>query len=503
MAEKYPGMLGPPPRAKPPLKYARSATSSLPGLEKAAPRASQSKRSNSRLSGQSHTPLSGRSQVSINSPLDKPLPETPSPSKLRDFLAEDIIDSYERMTPPYKKPDTSSVWSNSSEAFVSPVYQVLGPDSDADLQQPLYNYDPNGPYAASDSRIVKAPRTPKTLSNLNKSRFEFRESFHSQRSEYSFTPSVAPSETHSAYYKTESKGASAVSPICPLTPFQAQTLPPASSYSSLYYPPSPHITNVVDHGLVPSPLYSSTSKLSQISASMQSQLGTEVSSRLSNEFSVASSRKASIHSVAARDSLDRFQGKTFSSPPIQNNPERHRPPPVEIVPKTAPELAREYRRASVSSPRAPRTPRSPWRKSGASIQSGITSMYDTLTGLAPSKSKHKSSKSVPSTTQAPRKAMSTPIPLERRMPAISMTPYQHFSTKAWELEEEKAKSGKQLQKAKEKKGFFEKVVSPGGEKKISSKKEKESARKREELKGKIRVIGLADQMPDGTVNHWL
>ena len=84
-----------------------------------------------------------------------------------------------------------------------------------------------------------------------------------------------------------------------------------------------------------------------------------------------------------------------------------------------------------------------------------------------------------------------------------MTPYQHFGTKAWELEEEKAKSGKQLQKAKEKKGFFEKVVSPGGEKKMSSKKEKESARKREELKGKIRVIGLADQMPDGTVNHWL
>ena len=508
MAEKYPSKLGPPPRAKPPLRYARSATSSLPGLERAAPRASQSEHSQSRISSLTHTPLSGRSQTSIDSPLDKPLPDTPSPSKLRQFLEEDIIDSYKHRTPPYdakhpnsyKPAPSSSIWSNSSEAFVSPLTQFFSTDSSADLKPPTYIYEQN-PYAASDSRLVKPPSTlapPNPRSNPDRSRFDFHDSSNSSlrsaASPFSFTPSIAPSETHSAHYKIEPQGASTVSPISPLTPLQTHALPPATSYPSPYYPVSPRITDVVDPGLVPSPLYSSTSKLSQISTSKHSQQGTGISPRLSSEFSIASSRKVSIHSAAARDSLERFQGKTFSSPPIQNNPERHRPPPVETVQKTAPELAREYRRVSLSSPR---TPRSPWRKSGASIQNGITSMYDTLTGLAPSMSKHKPSKSVPSTSAA-RKAVGTPIPLERKTPAIPMTPYQHLGAKAWELEEK----GKGKQKLKEKKGFFDKVVGSGGEKKMTS-KEKESARKREELKAKIRVIGLADQMPDGRVNNWL
>ena len=512
MAANHPNMLGPPLRAKPPLRYARSATSSLPGLEQAAPRVSYSERSQSRISGHSHTPLSGRSQVSIESPLDKPLPDTPSPSKLHDFLEEDIVESYKHRTPPYdaKHPGTyqlapsSSIWSNSSEAFVSPLTQFFGTKSDHDLKPPTYIYEQN-PYAASDSRLVKPPSTlapPKSRSNLDKSRFDFQDSskssLRSDTSPYSFTPSVAPSEAHSAHYKMEPKGASTVSPISPLTPLQTHIPPPASSYSSPYYPVSPRITNVVDdNGLVPSPLYSSTSKLSQISTSKNSQLGTEISPRLSSEFSIASSEKASFYSNAARDSLERFQGKNFSSPPIQNNPERHRPPHIETVQKTAPELAREYRRASLSSPRTPRTPRSPWRKSGASIQNGITSMYDTLTGLAPSISRHKPSKSVPFAATI-QEGIGTPIPLDRRTPAIPKTAYQHLGAKVWELEEK----GKGKQKVKDKRGFFDKVVSGGGEKKMSS-KDKESAKKRDELKGKIRVIGLADRSSNGEVSNWI
>ena len=511
MTEDFLGMLGPPPRAKPPLRYARSATSSLPGLEQTAPRVSFSERSQSRTSGHSHTPLSGRSQISIDSLLDKPLPDTPSPSKLHEFLEGDIIDSYKHRTPPYdaKHPNTyklapsSSIWSNSSEAFVSPLTQFFGTNSDHDLKPPTYIYEQN-PYAASDSRLVKPPSAlapPKSRSNLDRSRFDFHDSsqssLRSAASPYSFTPSVTPSEAHSVHYRMEPKGASTLSPISSLTPLQTHIPPPASSYSSPYYPVSPRITNVADdNGLVPSPLYSSTSRLSQTSTSKHSQLGTEISTRLSSDFSIAPSEKASIYSAAARDSLERFQGKTFSSPPIQNNPERHRPPHIETVQKTAPELAREYRRASLSSPRTPRTPRSPWRKSGASIQNGITSMYDTLTGLAPSKSKHKTSKSVPFTATI-REDVGTPIPLDRRTPAIPKTAYQHLGAKAWELEDKS--SGKH--KVKDKKGFFDKVVG-SGEKKISS-KDKESAKKREELKGKIRVIGLANQSPDGQVNSWI
>ena len=510
MAEKHPGMLGPPPRAKPPLRYARSATSSLPGLEQAVPRVSFSERSQSRVSGHSHTSLSGRSQVSIDSPRDKPLPDTPSPSKLGEFLTEDIIESYKHRTPPYdaKHPNTykpapsSSIWSNSSEAFVSPLTQFFGASSDHDLKPPTYIYEQN-PYAASDSRLVKPPSTlapPKSCSNLDRPHFDSHNSSHSSlrsaASPYSFTPSIAPSETHSVHYKMEPKGASTLSPISPLTPLQTHIPPPATSYSSPYYPVSPRITNVIDdNGLIPSPLYSSTSALSQISTSKYSQPGKEISPHLSREFSIVS-EQASISSMAARDSLDRFQGKTFSSPPIQNNPERHRPPHVETVQKTAPELAREYRRASLSSPRTPRTPRSPWRKSGASIQNGITSVYDTLTGLAPSKSRHKTSKSVPYAA-AIREDIGTPIPLDRRTPAIPKTAYQHLGTKAWELEGK----NKGKHKVKDRKGFFDKVVS-GGEKKMSS-KEKESAKKREEMKGKIRVLGLANQSGDGEISNWI
>ncbi|KAI9873830.1 MAG: hypothetical protein M1830_010550 [Pleopsidium flavum] len=149
----------------------------------------------------------------------------------------------------------------------------------------------------------------------------------------------------------------------------------------------------------------------------------------------------------------------------------------------------------------------------ASIQQGITNMYDKISTWSP----------IPTTN----KKRAT-IPREARSPAIPITPYQQLGRKAWEPAPKSPKSPKHKSpKAKNPYAILgtsrravkepdtpyphtavpEQQDGKGSALQDRTNKPKfrrtASEKRRDDLKKKIVVVGAADQYPDGRVNHWM
>ena len=273
-------------------------------------------------------------------------------------------------------------------------------------------------------------------------------------------------------------------------------------YEPEYFPEPPisaRITDVVDQSLVPSPLRFSKS---------------DDSDRASSQYS-GNAKNGETERPVWRRSIRTSREKSF---------------PVSKISAEEKKIKRALSAASAKYPHMNLQP-PPWRErlnsvasqQRASMHQGPSNVYETLRRLSSGsgKSKHIS-------TAHPKKRVH--IPRELRSPAIPVTAYQTYGTKAWEKSPKSLKSPKpKLPKQKSpeaqpsesgsgtsdtarKKGFpllpktlvqpiWQSVGGKGREK--HSSKGKASEKRREELKKKIVVIGLADQYPDGRVSQWM
>ncbi|MCJ1374752.1 hypothetical protein MMC20_005984 [Loxospora ochrophaea] len=239
------------------------------------------------------------------------------------------------------------------------------------------------------------------------------------------------------------------------------------------HPPTPlsaRITDVVDHSLMPSPL-----RISQISRS----------ERPSSHFSSSSSNADSIHD-GIRGSFRAYARKVLNVPKASaEDTEKKRIMSVASAkyPHMNLDLTKRSRLSSVAS------------QGSASIQQGLSNMYDTLTSLSVGSSKAKPTIDIASTKRKD-------IVRERRSPAIPVTPYQHLGRKAWETPKSpKQKSPKKifpfLPRSRSNATRFGR---PTGQDPL---RRTNSERRREELKKKIVVIGATDPYSVGRVSHWL
>ncbi|KAL8951960.1 MAG: hypothetical protein Q9222_002083 [Ikaeria aurantiellina] len=280
-------------------------------------------------------------------------------------------------------------------------------------------------------------------------------------------------------------------------------------------PMSPRITDVVDHSLVPAPLQFASF---------------EESERPSSRFSSSSSEIESHHD-GVRNSLKGVAWKAFHF--------RKSSKGTDDTDWAA--FTRFQEKASLT-PRRQSRIGSFVSQRRASLQNGLADMYDTLTSLTgPSKN----SKPAPIATKGPGKPRKPRI----RSPAIPLTPYQEIGAKAFETASKSSKKTTRSNKTRsdaashvslssqDKKGQGIRFSMPTygtprpEEKEAKSRsvvnklasalqsgtvqvesavglntmrvKRTKSEKKRQELKGKIKVIGLGRQDGDGTSGHWL
>ncbi|KAL8714856.1 MAG: hypothetical protein Q9220_001369 [cf. Caloplaca sp. 1 TL-2023] len=313
-------------------------------------------------------------------------------------------------------------------------------------------------------------------------------------------------EEHAGDYTSVLHTRSSALPIAILEPYHIN-LEGSSS------PMSPRITDVVDHSLVPAPLQFASF---------------EESERPSSRFSSSSSEMESHHD-GIRYSLKGVAWKAFHF--------RKSSKGTDDTDWAA--FTRFQEKASLT-PRRQSRIGSYVSQRRASLQNGLADMYDTLASLTgPSKN----SKPPPIATKAPAKPHKPRI----RSPAIPLTPYQEIGVKAFETASKSSKRTTKSNKTRsdaashvslssqdkkdqrirfstptysmprpeEKEARSRSVVNKlasalqSGTVQVESAvglntmrvKRTKSEKRRQELKGKIKVIGLGKQ--DDTSSQWL
>lgn len=177
---------------------------------------------------------------------------------------------------------------------------------------------------------------------------------------------------------------------------------PVSDYDYSPSPMSPRIIDVIDDSLIPLPLKYNRP---------------EETSRPSSHFSSSSSELKSVHD-SVRGALRSYARKAFH------------------LQKSFDNRNKKLSRKSTSSLEIPNIISSTSRRGSrigsivnqrrASIQHGLSNMYDTLTNLSITSSKAKPALNITATKNAR-------VPRALRSPAIPITPYQKLGRKAWEV----------------------------------------------------------------------
>ncbi|KAL8999669.1 MAG: hypothetical protein Q9169_001486 [Polycauliona sp. 2 TL-2023] len=271
-------------------------------------------------------------------------------------------------------------------------------------------------------------------------------------------------------------------------------------------PMAPRITDVADQSLIPAPLRYTLY---------------EESERPSSRFS-SSSSEAGSHRDGIRNSLRGIARKAF-----------HHRAQSKTTDETDWAAFDRYQERRGSTPRRQSRIGSLVGQRRASIQQSISGMYDTLASLT---TPSKGTRPAPVVTSGPSKAHKPRI----RSPAIPLTPYQMQGAKVWETSSKSSKKTSKPEMARSPGGSHVSLSSPNKTSQIrfstpeygaSAKGEKEkepktrsmvnriasafqsgtvqmesavglntdrvkrtkSEKKRQELKGKIKVIGLGDQ----------
>lgn len=489
--------MGPPtPMRRPPLQHEESASSSLNGLEKVISHGS--------------IPFDIFEDL-IEKYLDKPLPPTPrKPSSVYSRHIEEIVDSYHDSRPRdeieptelYLKPTTYES-STSKTSNTRPARAQLNHQAHADSDTIV-------------DRWHTRQRTDRTTEVRSGSASNLRRSRSSRADNpVERSPLIMPrrstrkAEALATEYRDALRGRSPAPPVIEAIPY----------YSENDYFPSPisaTITDVVDHSLMPQPLRVSSFD----------------SERPSSHFSMTSSDSDTNrfhHGV--RDSLKAYARKAFHLPKASAE-EKER----ERIMSNA---EAKYPLMSPSSSRRPSRLGSIASQRRASIQQGLSHMYDTITSLSIGPSKLKGS------TDAKKRAQ---ISKELRSPAIPTTAYQQLGTKAWETPKSpKVKSPSKkhfsFHSSSQKSAASSRQGSPtrsqgskarpprspmsprsprvvtskiaaavhGGTAQVGSllgidtpaRQEAKTEQRREQLKKTIVVIGTADQCPDGRVDRWV
>ncbi|KAL8734225.1 MAG: hypothetical protein Q9166_001711 [cf. Caloplaca sp. 2 TL-2023] len=282
-----------------------------------------------------------------------------------------------------------------------------------------------------------------------------------------------------------------------------------------FSPMSPRITDVVDQSLIPAPLRVTSF---------------EESERPPSRFSSSSSEVESQHD-GIRNSLRGMARKAFH---------------LRTEPKTTDETDwaafDRFQERRGSTPRRQSRIGSLVSQRRASIQQSIAGMYDTLTSLtAPSS---KGARPPPVVTNGPPKPHKPRI----RSPAVPLSPYQMQGPKVWETSSKSSKKTFKSEKARSEGASHASLMSqdkkshirfstpvygtPSTQEKAPKTrsmvtklasafqsgtvqvesavglntnrvKRTKSEKKRQELKGKIKVIGLGEPSTDGTSSQWL
>ena len=461
-------------RERPPLRFAQSSSSSLRGLEQVIPKKS---------------PLSEIFKQPVESPLDKPLPPTPrKPSSLYTTEEEPTLDSY------FERGPKDEILP--SYIFISPTQSLIDyPEKPVgSLTRPKLQGDETEKTVSDSGQIKKWLNTPPLVTPRARSERETYtqlstvESLEISRSHQRAKESTKMAEKRADEYRR------ALSSY-PDDSIAFRTV----EYEPEYFPEAPisaRIVDVVDHSLVPSPL-----RLSRFEDNPRtsSQLYRNAPDTDTNRHGLRQSIRLSVGKAfrASKPSAEENEGHRALSVASAKYPQMSLQPP----------LWRE-RLSSVAS------------QHRANMQQGLSSMYETVRRLSNGSSKLK-----PITVPPPRKRAA--IPRELRSLAIPVTPYQTYGTKAWELAPKSPNSKPSKRKwpktkppkpesskadSANKKRFpllpkslaqpiWQSMGGKGWER--QSGKEKASEKRREELKKKIVVIGLADQYPDGRVNQWM
>lgn len=282
----------------------------------------------------------------------------------------------------------------------------------------------------------------------------------------------------------------------------------------VFSPMSPRITDVADQSLIPAPLHFASQ---------------EESERPSSRFS-SSSSEAGSHRDGIRNSLRGMARKAF-----------HHRTQSKTTDETDWAAFDRFQERRGSTPRRQSRIGSLVGQRRASIQQSIAGMYDTLASLT---TPSKGTKPAPVVTGGPSKAHKPRI----RSPAIPLTPYQIQGPKVWDTSSKSSKKTSKSEKARSPGASHGSLSSPNKTSQIrfstptygtSQKEEKEpktrsivtrftsafqsgtvqmesavglntdrvkrtkSEKKRQELKGKIKVIGLGDQSATGSGSQWL
>ena len=481
---------------RPPLQQEESASSSLNGMEQVISRSS--------------IPFDIFEDM-IEKYLDKPLPPTPrKPSSVYSTHKEEIIDSYRESRP---------------RDEIEPTEIFLEPTTYSSSTSKITNTKPARPQinhqaqAESDTVVDRwhtRQRTDRTTEVRIRSASNLRRSHSSRAGNFvEGSPTNKPrksskkAETLAKDYRDELRGRSPAPPVIEAIPY----------YSDNDYFPSPisaTITDVVDHSLIPQPL-----RVSSLD-----------SERPSSHFSITSSDSDTdrIHH-GVRDSLKAYARKAFHLPKASAE-EKERERIISIAEAKYPFMSppssrRPSRLGSIASQRR------------ASIQQGLSHMYDTITSLSIGPSKPKSS------AEAKKRGL---ISRELRSPAIPTTAYQQLGPKAWETPKSpKVKSPIKrhfsFRSGSQQSATTSRPSSPvpsqdsklrpprsprsplsprlvtsklaaavhGGTAQVGSllgiespaQQEAKLEQRREQLKKQIVVIGAADQYPDGRVNRWV
>lgn len=487
------------PMRRPPLQHEESASSSLNGLEKVISRGS--------------IPFDIFEDL-IEKYLDKPLPPTPrKPSSVYSRHMEEIVGSYRDSRPRDEIEPT--------EFFLKPTTYDSSTSRILDTRpaRPQLNHQAHAESDTVVDRWHTRQRTDRTTevrsgsaSNLRRSRSSRIDSFVGRSPFAKPKKSTRKAETLATEYREALRGRSPAPPVIEAIPY----------YSENDYFPSPisaTITDVVDHSLMPQPLRVSSFD----------------SERPSSHFSMTSSDSDTdrVHH-GVRDSLKAYARKAFHLPKASaEDKERERiisNAEAKYPYMSPPSSRRPSRLGSIASQRR------------ASIQQGLSHMYDTITSLSIGPAKMKYS------TDAKKRAQ---ISKELRSPAIPTTAYQQLGTKAWETPKSPKspklkspskrhfsfRSGSQQSAASSRQGSptpsqCSKARSPrspmsprsprvvtskiaaavhGGTAQVgsllgiesSARQEARTEQWREQLKKKIVMIGTADQYPDGRVDRWV
>ena len=422
--------------SRPPFRYAESFSSSLQGLEQVLPRRSSLFDVFKDTEGLS----------------EKPLPRIPNQRKSSSVYSTqtaEILDAYTERRSEEKQPTL--------EASFVPALYITDAVTQTSSRRSRPILEENGYQTYTNSKPTVA-------------------TFHAKVR----TPELSKPQVHSAYQVTHSSGSKIpkdrreepVPATNTIRNFNRADLESFSTATSTYQIiqdtdhghsrglRSSRPTEVVDHSLVPLPLSISKIDHTDRPSSHFSMTSTDIEE--SSFHNSRSSFQSYAHKVKRRrqgSPEESDNGRATSFSPNRNN---HMPVPAHTT---------RDRFRSISSQRR------------ASIQKGLSTMYDTLTGLSIRPSRLRST-----VTASAR----SPIPREARSPAIPVTPYQRMGKKAWETPPQTPK----LKTTKKSRfSFFpdsRNAVAMDATKRPTVRKT-ESEKRREALKKNIVLIGPTDQ----------